>query len=98
MIQLSELFSSGRIIDVILVLMAIQATVLLAVHRRTGTGMAPADYFINLLPGACLMLALRAALVNAHWTWVALCLVAALLAHWLELWRRIVVTPATYRE
>ena len=88
---MTGLFASGRIIDVILVLMLLEGLVLLVLFRRTGKGMAPLDYLVNALPGACLMLALRAALVGAGWVWVAGALLAALLMHWLELWRRSTV-------
>jgi hypothetical protein len=43
-----------------------------------------------LLPGVCLMLALRAALAGSAWPWVPLALAAALLAHLADLrarWR-----------
>lgn len=74
-------FASGRIIDAILVLVAAEAVLLLALHRRTGRGPAPLPLLCNLASGAALMLALRAALVGAEWPVVALCLAAALGAH-----------------
>ena len=86
---MAELFSSGRIIDVILVLMLIQGLALVWLYRRRGGSLTPTDYLFNVLPGAFLMLALRAALVDASWTWVAICLTGSLVTHWLELWRRI---------
>ena len=67
---MDRLFASGRIVDLILALVALEALGLLAYHRRTGRGPAPADALSNLLSGACLMLALRGALVGAWWGWV----------------------------
>jgi hypothetical protein len=43
-----------------------------------------------LLPGICLLLAVRAALAGAAWPWVPMTLAAALVAHLLDLrsrWR-----------
>jgi hypothetical protein len=87
----AELFASGRIVDLALGLVLVEAVVLLAIRRRTGHGVAPAELAAFLLAGACLMLALRAALVGADWSWVALWLLGALLAHLADLglrWRR----------
>ena len=46
----------------------------------------------NLLAGSCLLLALRLALGQASWQWLALVLAVSLLAHLLDLrqrWRRL---------
>jgi hypothetical protein len=43
----------------------------------------------NLAAGACLLLALRAALTQAGWPWVALFLTAALVAHIGDFRRRL---------
>ena len=85
---MTDLFASGRIVDIVLAITAIEAALLVAYHRRTGRGPAPADLFGNLLSGVCLMLALRAALVDAWWGWVALWLLAAFGAHLSDLRRR----------
>jgi hypothetical protein len=84
----SGLFASGRIVDVILIITVIEALLLVALYRRTGRGVAPADLLSNLASGISLMLALRAALVGAWWGWIGLCLVASLLAHLADLRRR----------
>jgi len=77
----SGLFESGRIIDAILVLVAAEAAVLVALHLRTGRGPAPSALLSNLAAGLFLLLALRAALADLSWVWVALPLAAALAAH-----------------
>ena len=82
------LFATGYIVDLILIFTAIEAALMLAYHRRTGRGLPPADLLSNLLSGVCLMLALRGALVDAWWGWIAACLLAALLAHLNDLRRR----------
>jgi hypothetical protein len=81
-------FASGHIIDLILLLTALEAFAVLAWHYKTGRGLAPAALLPNLLAGVFLMLALRAALVGAGWQWIALALTAAWVAHLLDLLRR----------
>ncbi|RAI57709.1 hypothetical protein DOO78_18070 [Roseicella frigidaeris] len=88
---MQALFSSGRVVDLALALMLVEAVALLALRRSRGGGLAPAELLAFLLAGAGLLLALRAALVGAAWEWVALPLVLALLAHLADLglrWRR----------
>ena len=83
-----ELITSGRVVDVILVVVAIEFIVLALHHRRTGRGIAPAAILPNLLAGIFLLLALRAASGSGHAAWVALFLLLALLAHLADLQRR----------
>ena len=85
---MNELFASGHVVDLILGLMTIEALLLLAYHRRAARGIAPADLAVNLLSGICLLLAVRAALVGADWSWVALALSASLFGHLADLRRR----------
>ena len=82
---MAEWFSSGRIIDAILILVALEAAALLWWHRRTGRGPAPLPLLCNLASGAALMLAVRAALAGADWPVIAACLFGSLLAHGSEL-------------
>ncbi|KQQ23857.1 hypothetical protein ASF53_05985 [Methylobacterium sp. Leaf123] len=81
----APLFASGRIIDVILVLVALEALVLLGMRARWGRGPAPGALLSNLASGAALMLALRAALTGTAWPGVAAWLAAALAAHLTEM-------------
>ncbi|MEY6431060.1 hypothetical protein ABC977_01405 [Thioalkalicoccus limnaeus] len=85
---MAEWFESGRIIDLILFLVVVEAVAILAYRRISGRGPALADLLSNLLAGACLMLAVRAALVDAGWQWVAVWLFAGLVAHLFDLSRR----------
>ena len=89
---MAEWFASGRIIDAILVLVAIEALVLLGWRALRGRGPSPALLLSNLASGAALMLAVRTALIGADWTKIAACLLLALLAHGTEmclrLWKR----------
>ena len=85
---MAELFASGRIIDLILLLVVVEGIVFFFYRQRTGRGPATADLLSTLLAGGCLLLALRSALTGAAWGWIALCLVAALLAHISDIWGR----------
>jgi hypothetical protein len=87
---LQDLFATGRIVDLILVLVAVEAAALLSVRAVSSRGPSPAAIIANLAAGAMLMLALRSVLVAAHWSVTALWLVAALVAHLTDLalrWR-----------
>ncbi|MGC8525387.1 MAG: hypothetical protein ACP5M5_13995 [Acidibrevibacterium sp.] len=84
----SALFAHGHIVDVILVVMACEALALIGWRQRTGRGLAPAALLAMLLPGGCLLLALRAALRNAGAAEIALWLLAALITHLVDLSRR----------
>jgi hypothetical protein len=85
---LRDLFASGRVVDLILGLMVLEAVVLLAWRRRTGSGIAPLDLVINLCAGALLLLALRAAIIASDPLAAAPFLAAALVAHLADLARR----------
>jgi hypothetical protein len=84
----SDLFATGRVVDLILVLVAVEGLALATYHRRTGRGIAALDLLGNLLAGVFLLLALRGALVGAGWEWLGCALSAALLAHLGDLRRR----------
>ena len=87
---MDSLFASGRIVDILLVLMVIEAIALIAFHRRSGAGIKTRHVLSNLIAGMCLFLALRLALTDAPWPWIGAGLGAALLAHLADLksrWR-----------
>jgi hypothetical protein len=82
------LFSGARLIDLVIGLTLLEALGLWAWHRRSGRGVAPAEWALNLLSGLCLMFAVRGALTAAPWFWIALGLIAAGAVHGADLWRR----------
>lgn len=87
---MADLFASGRLIDLILALVVIEAIALTLVHRLTGTGVAPHDLIGLLLAGAFLLVAVRLALTDADWVWIGFWLGLALCAHLVDLamrWR-----------
>jgi hypothetical protein len=75
-------------IDLILVLTAVEWVGLALYHRRTGRGVSGHRLAGNLLAGGCLLLAVRFALTGGAWWQVALCLLASLAAHVLDLRQR----------
>lgn len=83
-----ELFASGRVVELILGFMLVEAVVLGIYHRRSGRGVRPLDLAINLAAGALLLLAMRAALVDPDPLAPAPYLAVALLAHLADLARR----------
>jgi hypothetical protein len=85
---MAELFESGRLVDLILVLTAIEAGCLVVYWRLRGRGIAPLDLLSNLLAGAFLLLALRLALGGAGWELCCGSLAAAGVSHFVDLSRR----------
>ncbi len=85
---MEQLFASGRIVDLILLLVAIEAIGLIVYRRVTGSGIEGLHLLIALIPGICLLFALRGALTGEAWPSIALWLAAALLTHLGDLWRR----------
>jgi sugar phosphate permease len=89
MAAMEALFASGRVVDIALMLMALEAAGLWAYRHARGRQFPLADLAWNLAAGACLLLALRAALTGAGWPWIALFLTAALIAHIGDFRRRL---------
>ena len=88
MSELAALVKSGRIVDVILVLTVLEVVALVTWHARTGRGPAPAAVIGNIAAGLCLLAALRIALADGWWGWIAAALLGSLLAHLFDLSRR----------
>jgi len=79
---MAELFSSGLIIDLILILVAAECLLLWLYRRLTGRGPGLRAMLPTILAGLGLILALRATLTGERdWIWIAAPLFAALLAH-----------------
>jgi len=85
---MAELFASGRLVDLILFLTAIEAVCLVLYWRSRGRGIAPLDLLPNLFAGAFLLLALRLALGGASWELTCGSLAAAGISHIFDLVRR----------
>jgi hypothetical protein len=81
-LTLSALFTSGHAVDLVLAFMAVEAIVLIVLKRRALT------VGLTILPGAIMMLALRAAMTGAGWRWVAIWLTVSLPLHLADLRHR----------
>ena len=77
------LFATGHAVDIVLAVMLAEAGWLVARQRSAATTVV-----LAFLPGALILLAVRAALTDAGWPWVALSLAASFPAHLLDLRRR----------
>ncbi|MEY3233784.1 hypothetical protein [Aquidulcibacter sp.] len=85
---LTHLFVSGLAIDVALAVVALEFLVL-CLFAKSGTLATRAFTLVLALgPGACLMLALRAALTQSGLVWVAFFLALSLPLHLTDLARR----------
>jgi hypothetical protein len=85
---MAELFASGSLIDLILILVAIEAACLILYWRSKHRGIAPANLLPNLFAGVFLLLALRLSLAQAGWELCCGSLAAAGLSHLVDLGRR----------
>jgi hypothetical protein len=85
---MAELFANGRLIDLVLIVVAVEAAVLLLVWRYAKRGIAPGDLLPNLCAGAFLLLALRVTIGGGGWMVACGCLAAAGLAHLIDVHRR----------
>ena len=88
----AALYSSGRIVDIVLLFILIEFLVLALLHRRTKKkGIAPGPMASNLLSATFLLLALRAAILDYPWMWTAAFLFFSFPAHLVDLgvrWRQ----------
>lgn len=80
--------ADGRVLDLILLGMALEGAALTLLFGRRGQGVPPGALWPNLLSGMCLLLAMRAGLAGAWWGWVSLPLLGALAGHVVDLRQR----------
>ncbi len=95
---MSGLFATGQIVDLIVLVMAVEAMLLCIRRALTGRGMEPLALLSALAPGICLLLALRLALTGAPWGAMAGCLTAAGILHACDLvYRHRIPTRSSVR-
>ena len=82
---MSGLFADGRIVDLILLLVAVEGALWGWLLRKRSS---PLNVALALLPGAALLIAVRLALTGADWRMVAAALAASLPLHLWDLARR----------
>jgi len=87
--DVEALFASGRVVDAAIALLILEAIGLWLYRRWRKRSFPIADVAWNVAAGLSLLLALRAALTQAGWPWVALFLTAALVAHIGDFRRRL---------
>lgn len=78
-----DLFASGHAVDIVLAVMVVEAF-----YLRLRSGWLLSEVLTLLLPGALILLALRAALTGADWLWIAVPLALSLPVHLLDVVRR----------
>jgi hypothetical protein len=76
-VTVREFFSDGHAVDIILLFMVAEFAVVRWLGRNRRRAGGTTDLLIGLAPGAFLLLAVRAALTGAGWTWVAVFLAAS---------------------
>jgi len=85
---MEQLFADGSIVDLIISFMALETVVLLGYRKISGTGLRAFDVLGLMLPGFFLLVALKEALIGSPWWLIAAFLLASLVAHLGDLWRR----------
>jgi hypothetical protein len=92
MIDIGAFFSSGHAADLVLFFIVIEGVWLIVRqrhrHRQSGRGLNAQQVILSLLPGFCLVLALRVALVGGWWGWIGVALIVSLVAHLLDMRER----------
>ncbi|NPU09283.1 hypothetical protein HL666_00740 [Bradyrhizobium sp. 83002] len=74
---MDELFQSLHVVDLILTVVVVELLAVTLIWRRYRRGISPRALLPNLLAGVFLLLALRCALTDAPWFWLAACLAAS---------------------
>ncbi len=74
-------FDARQLIDVVIVATLLEWAALALLWRSRRRGLRPAALMVMLVPGLCLMLAMRSIATGAPWYWMAVLLSAAGAAH-----------------
>jgi hypothetical protein len=85
---MDEFFASGRSIELVLLLIVLEAIVLMALWWMRRCPLPPLATLLILAPGTCLLLAAHAALSGASWMWVSSLFLVALVIHLVDLRQR----------
>jgi hypothetical protein len=89
MALMESLIVSGRMVELVMLLVILE-TITLLIWRARARGLAIRPTLLgNLLAGFCLMLAVRAAIGDWPWPWIAGSLSVAFAAHLVDLAGRI---------
>ncbi len=85
---MERLFASGAAVDVVLGVIVLEFAALLAMATAGARRARAVDLVFALAPGACILLALRAALTGGGWATCAFWLAASFPFHLVDLMRR----------
>ena len=85
---MEQFFAGTVLIDFVIAATLVEWAVLTQLWRRKQQGLPPSLLSWMLLPGLCLMLSVRSAMLGLPWYAVMLLLLAAGLAHLIDLRRR----------
>ena len=91
--NLQSLYAGPLVADIAIAFIVLETCLLWLIYALRGWGLAPSDYALTVLSGMFLMLALRCALTPGWWPGMAVSLVAAGLAHGVDLRRRFHKRP-----
>ena len=76
-----SLIASGRIVDIMVLVVVAEVVAITLYRSRTGSGIPFVPLILNVGAGGSLMLALRAALIGSGWHWIAVFLLTSLVFH-----------------
>ena len=82
---MADMIINAALIDWILALVALEGAAILGWRALSGRGPQPLAFLSNLVAGAFLLVALRGAVSGASGGWIAACLFAGVLAHFVDL-------------
>jgi hypothetical protein len=82
---MADMIINAALIDWILALVALEGVAVLGWRAFSGRGPQPLTFVSNLVAAAFLLVALRGAVSGASGAWIAACIFAACLAHFVDL-------------
>lgn len=85
---MTEFFASGRVFELVIAVLVLEAAVLLLLHRAGRSRLAPRDFLAFCLAGLGLAWSARAAALGLAYEHVAPGLILALAAHLIDLFLR----------
>ena len=85
---MADIIINAALIDWILALVALEGAAILGWRALRGSGPQPLGFLSNLVAGAFLLVALRGAVSGASDVWIAACMFAGFLAHFVDLTAR----------
>ena len=85
---MADMIINAALIDWILALVALEGVAVLGWRALSGRGPQPLAFVSNLMAGAFLLAALRGAVSGASGAWIAACMFAGFLAHFVDLLAR----------